>query len=41
MKQTETIKHLDDEIRRLKDELTQLQRAKRVMKRKQEGVVVF
>ena len=41
MKQTETIKHLDDEIRRLKSELTQLQRAKKVIKRRQDEVVVF
>ena len=41
MKQEETVKHLDDEIRRLKNELTQLQRAKRVIKRRQDEVVVF
>jgi len=41
MKQTETIKHLDDEIRRLKSELSQLERAKKVIRRKQDGVVVF
>ena len=40
MRQSETIKTLDDEIRRLKDELNQLQRAKRVLKRRVNGDVL-
>jgi len=40
MRQSETIRTLDQEIRKLKDELGQLQRAKRVLKRKSELVAV-
>lgn len=40
MRQSETIKTLDDEIRRLKDELNQLQRAKRVLRRRVNGDVL-
>jgi AmiR/NasT family two-component response regulator len=40
MRQSETIRALDQEIRKLKDELNQLQRAKRVLKRKSEGVAI-
>lgn len=41
MKQTETLKNLDDEIRRLKGELSQLERAKRSIKKKQHGVDIY
>lgn len=40
MKYDETAKNLDDEIRRLKTELSQLQKARKVMKKKQDGYVV-
>ncbi|MHA1201978.1 MAG: hypothetical protein ACTSQ4_05595 [Candidatus Heimdallarchaeaceae archaeon] len=40
MRQSDTIKTLNQEIRKLKGELSQLQRARRVLKRKLEGVVV-
>ena len=40
MRQSETIKTLDQEIRRLKDEINQLQRAKRVLKKKTQGAVL-
>ena len=40
MRQSETIKTLDEEIRRLKEELNQLVRARRVIKRKSQGVAV-
>lgn len=39
MRESETIKTLDDEIRRLKDEINQLERAKRVLKKKNDGAV--
>lgn len=38
MRQSETIRTLDQEIRKLKGELNQLQRAKKMLKRKSEGV---
>jgi hypothetical protein len=38
MKQSETIKHLDQEIRRLKTELNQLERARKSMKKKDSGL---
>ena len=41
MKQEDTIKMLDQEIRRLKEELSQLQRAKRAYKRKEYEVAAF
>jgi len=41
MKHEDTIKMLDQEIRRLKEELSQLQRAKRAFKRKEYEVVAF
>ena len=41
MKQEDTIKLLDQEIRRLKDELGQLQRARKAYKRKEYEVVAF
>lgn len=40
MKHDETIKNLDEEIRRLKTELGQLQKARKVMKKKHDGYVV-
>lgn len=40
MKPSDTIKTLNQEIRNLKGELSQLQRARRVLKRKSEGVVI-
>ena len=40
MRQSETIETLNQEIRKLKDELNQLQRARRVLKRKSEGAVI-
>jgi hypothetical protein len=40
MRQSDTIKTLNQEIRKLKGELSQLQRARRVLKRKSEGVVI-
>ncbi|MFW9852157.1 MAG: hypothetical protein ACFFDS_04405 [Candidatus Thorarchaeota archaeon] len=41
MKQEDTIKILDQEIRRLKDELGQLQRARKAFKRKEYEVAAF
>ncbi len=40
MRQSETIKTLNQEIRKLKGELNQLQRARKVLKRKSVGVVI-
>ncbi len=40
MRQSDTIKTLNQEIRKLKDELNQLQRARRVLKRKSEAVFI-
>jgi hypothetical protein len=40
MKYDEAIKNLDEEIRRLKLELSQLQKARKVMKNKHDGYVV-
>ena len=40
MKYDETAKNLDEEIRRLKTELSQLQKARKVMKKKHDGYVV-
>ena len=40
MRQSETVKMLDEEIRRLKEELSQLEKAKRAMKRKIDGVTI-
>ncbi len=39
MRPSDTIKTLNQEIRKLKGELSQLQRARRGLKRKSEGVV--
>jgi hypothetical protein len=41
MKQEDTIKMLDQEIRRLKDELGQLQRARKAYERKEYEVAAF
>ena len=41
MKQEDTIKMLDQEIRRLKDEISQLQRARKAFKRKEYEVAAF
>ncbi len=40
MNQEETLKNLDQEIRRLKDEMNQLEKARRVVKRKQTSYEV-
>ena len=40
IKYSETVKNLDEEIRKLKTELSQLQKARKVMKKKYDGYVV-
>jgi len=40
MRQSDTMRTLNQEIRKLKEELNQLQRAKRVLKRKSQGVAI-
>ncbi|MHA1550808.1 MAG: hypothetical protein ACTSUP_08325 [Candidatus Heimdallarchaeaceae archaeon] len=40
MRQSETIRILNDEIRKMKTELNQLQRAKKRLKRRSEGAAI-
>jgi len=41
MNQKETLKTLDDEIRRLKDEVNQLERARRLVKKRQTNYEII
>ncbi|MHA1346518.1 MAG: hypothetical protein ACTSVO_11780 [Candidatus Heimdallarchaeaceae archaeon] len=40
MRQSETIRILNDEIRKMKTELNQLQRAKKMLKRREDGIAI-